>query len=97
MPYSEYRPELMGSATLAPTGEIEQVATPTDGTVRYDNELIRASAGTGKTFHLSNRYLRLVLNDVPVSGILATTFTRQAAREILDRMSQRRVVTCAVT
>ncbi|MCA9211420.1 MAG: UvrD-helicase domain-containing protein [Planctomycetales bacterium] len=53
---------------------------------QYTNELIRASAGTGKTYHLSNRYLRLVLDDVPVPQILATTFTRQAAREILDRI-----------
>ncbi|MFC1758483.1 UvrD-helicase domain-containing protein, partial [Planctomycetota bacterium] len=60
--------------------------SPSTASPNYSNELIRASAGTGKTFHLSNRYLRLVLNDVPVTQILATTFTRQAAREILDRI-----------
>ena len=50
------------------------------------NELIRASAGTGKTFSLSNRYLRLLLDDVRPDAILATTFTRKAAGEILDRI-----------
>jgi ATP-dependent helicase/nuclease subunit A len=48
--------------------------------------LIRASAGTGKTFQLSNRYLRLLIDGVPPDQILATTFTRKAAGEILDRV-----------
>lgn len=48
--------------------------------------LIRASAGTGKTFQLSNRYLGLVARGERLSGILATTFTRKAAGEILDRV-----------
>jgi ATP-dependent helicase/nuclease subunit A len=48
--------------------------------------MIRASAGTGKTFQLSNRFLRLLLSGVPVDQILATTFTRKAAGEILDRV-----------
>ena len=48
--------------------------------------LIRASAGTGKTFQLSNRYLRLLIAGVDPGQILATTFTRKAAGEILDRV-----------
>jgi len=48
--------------------------------------VIRASAGTGKTFQLSNRYLRLIRRGVPADQILATTFTRKAAGEILDRV-----------
>ena len=51
--------------------------------------IIRASAGTGKTFQLSNRYLRLLDVDVPPDEILATTFTRKAAAEILDRVMSR--------
>ena len=50
------------------------------------NLVIRASAGTGKTYSLSNRFLQLVLSGVSIDRILATTFTRQAAREILDRI-----------
>lgn len=47
--------------------------------------LIRASAGTGKTFQLSNRYLSL-LRQCPADRILAVTFTRKAAGEILERI-----------
>jgi ATP-dependent exoDNAse (exonuclease V) beta subunit len=50
------------------------------------NTMIRASAGSGKTFQLSNRYLGLVFQDKPVDSILASTFTRKAAGEILDRI-----------
>ncbi|MBN2218100.1 MAG: UvrD-helicase domain-containing protein [Pirellulales bacterium] len=50
------------------------------------NLVIRASAGTGKTFQLSNRFLRLALDGAPLETILATTFTRKAAGEILDRV-----------
>ncbi len=51
--------------------------------------LIRASAGTGKTFQLSSRYIELLHADVPIDEILATTFTRKAAGEILDRIMSR--------
>ena len=50
------------------------------------NLLIRASAGTGKTYQLSNRYLRLIHRSCPPERILATTFTRKAAGEILERI-----------
>ncbi len=53
------------------------------------NLLIRASAGTGKTFRLSNRFIELLRGDVASDHILATTFTRKAAGEILDRVIQR--------
>ena len=53
------------------------------------NEMIRASAGTGKTFQLSNRFLRLLFDGVHASHILATTFTRKAAGEILGRIVTR--------
>lgn len=47
--------------------------------------VIRASAGTGKTFQLSNRFIGLAARQAP-DNILATTFTRKAAGEILDRV-----------
>lgn len=56
---------------------------------RYANILIRASAGTGKTFQLSNRFLGLLNSGAPLDQILATTFTRKAAHEILDRVVER--------
>ncbi|MFM9961709.1 MAG: UvrD-helicase domain-containing protein [Planctomycetaceae bacterium] len=48
--------------------------------------LIRASAGTGKTYQLASRFLRLLDADVPPESILAATFTRKAAGEILERI-----------
>jgi len=51
-----------------------------------DHRLIRASAGTGKTYQLALRYLGLLAAGVRPEEILATTFTRKAAGEILDRV-----------
>lgn len=48
--------------------------------------LIKASAGTGKTYQLSNRYIAALMAGVEPDRILATTFTRKAAAEILDRI-----------
>ena len=62
---------------------------PSEFDGEFTNEVIRASAGTGKTFELSNRYLRLLASGVDCSSILATTFTRKGAGEILDRIMQR--------
>lgn len=55
----------------------------------FPHVMIRASAGTGKTFQLSNRYLRLLADGVSPDRMLATTFTRKAAGEILDRILTR--------
>jgi ATP-dependent exoDNAse (exonuclease V) beta subunit len=51
--------------------------------------VIRASAGTGKTYQLSNRFLGLLAAGEPLDEILATTFTRKAAGEILARLLMR--------
>ncbi|WP_437191630.1 UvrD-helicase domain-containing protein [Planctomicrobium sp. SH527] len=50
--------------------------------------LIRASAGTGKTFQLSSRYIAILRNSSP-EKILASTFTKKAAGEILERILTR--------
>ncbi len=50
------------------------------------HELIRASAGTGKTYELTNRYLRLLRCGQRPDDILASTFTRKAAGEITGRL-----------
>lgn len=48
--------------------------------------LIRASAGSGKTRKLSIRYLELILQGAPIPSVLASTFTRKATGEILNRI-----------
>lgn len=48
------------------------------------NLLILASAGSGKTFQLSNRIIGLVARGVPPERIVALTFTRKAAGEFAD-------------
>ncbi|MCC6933452.1 MAG: UvrD-helicase domain-containing protein [Deltaproteobacteria bacterium] len=52
-------------------------------------QLISASAGTGKTHQLSNRYLHLLMAGENPERILATTFTRKAAAEIRNRIFTR--------
>ena len=53
------------------------------------HELVLASAGTGKTWQLTSRYLALLLRGDAPERILATTFTRKAAGEILARVLAR--------
>ncbi len=45
---------------------------------------ILASAGSGKTYALTTRYMRLFAKQRPVHSILASTFTRAAAGHIRD-------------
>ncbi len=52
----------------------------------FSPQMILASAGTGKTYNLASRALRLLFTDQALDSILATTFTRKAAGEILHRI-----------
>lgn len=58
--------------------------------------VLLASAGTGKTYRLSLRYLQLLQDGVAPSAILASTFTRKAAGEILGAILCRLAEACAV-
>ena len=62
--------------------------------------LLRAAAGTGKTFALTQRYLSLLLPDtetgregLEVERIVAITFTRKAAAELIERIRDVLVLT----
>jgi len=52
----------------------------------FQPSMILASAGTGKTYQLASRAARLLFTNQPLDSILATTFTRKAAGEILHRI-----------
>ena len=58
------------------------------------NRLIEASAGTGKTYTITNLYIRLLLGHgrqrpLPVDSILVLTFTNAATEELKHRIRQR--------
>ncbi|HEX5323882.1 MAG TPA: UvrD-helicase domain-containing protein, partial [Capsulimonadaceae bacterium] len=55
---------------------------------------VRASAGSGKTYDLTGHYLRWLLLGAEPGGMLATTFTRKAAGEILGRVLTRLAEAC---
>src|SRR5262245_30009004 len=57
--------------------------------MKSPHQIFLASAGTGKTFRLSNRYIQLIARGAKPGTILATTFTRKAAGEILGRILNR--------
>lgn len=57
------------------------------GFKRYS--IIKASAGTGKTYRLAMRYVQLLMLGVRPEKILALTFTRKAAGEIHRRIITR--------
>ena len=53
------------------------------------NATVHASAGTGKTWLLVTRILRLLLAGARPDSILAVTFTRKAAAEMQQRVTER--------
>lgn len=69
-----------------------QIATPQDTVKAGDprqNATVSASAGTGKTWLLVTRIIRLLLDGARPDGILAITFTRKAAAEMQTRLRER--------
>jgi ATP-dependent helicase/nuclease subunit A len=62
-------------------------ATPAPTTLT--RQLIMASAGSGKTFRISTQLIALVAAGEAPDAIFASTFTRKAAGEILDRVLSR--------
>ena len=50
--------------------------------------VVRACAGSGKTWLLTSRIIRLLIAGVNPKHILAITFTKKAAQEMRDRVAQ---------
>ena len=48
------------------------------------HQCIKASAGSGKTYALTNRYIQLLTAGADPAKIIALTFTRKASNEFLD-------------
>jgi len=49
-------------------------------------EIVSASAGSGKTYHLTHELQNAIQNSVRPEAILATTFTKKAAAELTQRV-----------
>ncbi len=58
------------------------------------HEMIFASAGSGKTFALTTRYIRLLALGVAPERIVALTFTRKAAGEFFGEILNRLAAAC---
>jgi ATP-dependent helicase/nuclease subunit A len=73
----------------------EQQATPVppagllSPAILLPRELVRASAGSGKTFRISSQLIALLAAGAGGDEVFASTFTRKAAGEILDRVLAR--------
>ncbi len=58
----------------------------------HEVKIVEASAGSGKTYELSKRYIQLLINhnfdqgQIPLRSILAITFTLKATREMRERI-----------
>src|SRR3954468_7673920 len=50
------------------------------------HEMILASAGSGKTYALTNRFVQLLAGGASAERIVALTFTRKAAGEFFDEI-----------
>ena len=65
-------------------------------TAPENNVVVHAAAGTGKTWLLTSRIVRLMLEGSKPGSILAITFTRKAAGEIQQRVSERLLALASV-
>ena len=65
------------------TGPTLQVAASSASRLR-----VRAGPGTGKTFSMMRRIARILEEGVPPTNVLVSTFTRVAARDLRDAVTQ---------
>src|SRR5688500_11264338 len=92
-PTSDWFPAAGVGRTLS--GPAPILSDPSDAASRRaavdpaQNVVLEASAGTGKTRVLVERYVNLLLAGVDPGNILAITFTRKAAAEMRQRIVER--------
>ncbi len=75
----------MSETTFPDTNKAEKLPATSPRT----SATVSASAGTGKTWLLVTRLIRLLLSGTRPDGILAVTFTRKAAAEMQTRLNAR--------
>ena len=74
------------------TTEADSLAQAREACLDVNNSVVvHACAGSGKTWLLTSRIIRILIDDplLPLSSILAITFTRNAANEIRERVTSR--------
>jgi ATP-dependent helicase/nuclease subunit A len=75
--------------TAAPVRTVEAFDEPVAAGRQLPRELIRASAGSGKTYQISSSIIELLALGERPDEVFASTFTRKAASEILERVLAR--------
>ena len=53
------------------------------------HQILEASAGTGKTYKISEIVIEKILSEIPIKNILVMTFTEAAAEELRNRIRNR--------
>ncbi len=82
---------MSGAAVLSLAGAVAQLSDPAQALQNRASDprhsaWVSANAGSGKTFVLARRVVRLLLADVDPSKILCLTFTKAAAAEMAKRV-----------
>ena len=80
------RPPTIGRCVRSPIVDLPDAAARSRAVDPAHNVVLEASAGTGKTHVLVDRYLNLLSHGVDPANILAITFTRKAAAEMRGRI-----------
>ena len=57
--------------------------------IRFTNKAMFASAGTGKTFQLTDRFIYILHHTLEPEKIIALTFTRAAAGEFFVKIVEK--------
>ena len=89
LPFDEAAPVEPVAPVMHAAGGVPATVDASDRAAAVDprlNVVLEASAGTGKTSVLVNRYTNLIRAGVDPRNILAITFTRKAAAEMRERI-----------